>query len=97
MGAADTQVLATRTVPAVPWFHWHPGKKCADVDPEVMHPETARDEPAAVAVCEGCPFTTDCAAWALATGQVYGTFGGVTARERRKVLRLRYTTEQSST
>jgi hypothetical protein len=90
MSDADTLVLANRTIPAVPWFHWLPGKGCAGVDPEVMHPETAKAELAAVAVCEPCPFVVDCAGWALETGQVYGTYGGVTARERRKVLRARY-------
>lgn len=37
--------------------------------------------------CQPCPAKTECLAWALATGQSYGTWGGHTSAQRKKLRR----------
>ncbi len=43
----------------------------------------------AKAVCADCPVLTACLAYALATRQEYGVWGGTTERERRAMARAR--------
>lgn len=42
----------------------------------------------AKAVCRRCPVTEDCLAWAIATGQDAGVWGGLGEDERRDLNRL---------
>lgn len=42
-------------------------------------------ETAAVAVCMRCPVRAECAAYALATGEPYGVWGGFTEAELRRL------------
>src|SRR5579872_1945603 len=57
-------------------------------NPELFFTE---DDPAAAAaakaICGGCPFRAPCLAFALATRQPYGVWGGLTAEERRPAVR----------
>lgn len=41
----------------------------------------------AKAVCRRCPVTADCLAWAIATGQDTGVWGGLSEDERRDLQR----------
>ncbi len=58
-----------------------------------FHPDFERGESrtqresAAKAVCEWCPVLTQCRTYALTTREPYGTWGGLTATERRTLLR----------
>lgn len=52
-------------------------------------PAVAAAEAEALAYCARCPVIVECLDFALATRQEWGTWGGLTARERRKVLRQR--------
>ena len=59
------------------------------------HPDRAAwfaDDPEeadrAVAVCRACPVKEPCLAFALATGETLGVWGGATPRERRRLRRV---------
>jgi WhiB family redox-sensing transcriptional regulator len=76
---------------------WRVRGACRDHDPELFFPDG--DEPlarvqagTAKAVCRTCPVAGTCLAWALATGQSYGVWGGLTQDERRAVLAVRAVT-----
>jgi WhiB family redox-sensing transcriptional regulator len=59
-------------------------------DPELFFPVAeegsvafARQAALAVAVCADCPFRADCRAFAVASGQEFGVWGGSLPSERR--------------
>lgn len=53
--------------------------------PDVKGEEGRRITETAKAVCRQCPVARECATQALATGEEWGTWGGLTTRERRKI------------
>jgi WhiB family redox-sensing transcriptional regulator len=67
---------------------WRADALCAQTDPEVFFPERGGSPAAAKAVCRVCPVRVSCLAFALAAGEVFGVWGGLTARERRRLLHL---------
>lgn len=78
------------TQPGVPAFYAHPRRGCANLKrPDVMFPAYTWQVPAAEAVCRRCPFKTECADWALNTAQMFGVYGGITEKERRKMIAAR--------
>ncbi|MCD2195794.1 WhiB family transcriptional regulator [Actinomycetospora endophytica] len=71
---------------------WRTLAACRDEDPELFFPvgtgEASRaDVAAAKAVCRGCPVVSPCLAWALASGQDAGVWGGTSEGERRALRR----------
>lgn len=66
---------------------------CRNEDPELFFPVgdigrvNRRQIADALAVCQRCPVVTDCREWALATGQAYGIWGGLTEHERAGLIR----------
>lgn len=79
---------------------WPDEAACGQVkDPDLFHgPDIEPREPlnrqfereyAAKQVCAGCPVRAECLAWALATGEPYGVWGGLDPRERQKLRRRR--------
>jgi WhiB family redox-sensing transcriptional regulator len=48
-------------------------------------PSRRRRERAAKAVCATCPVVDQCLAWALAAGEPYGVWGGLSPEERRRL------------
>ncbi|MGH8907512.1 MAG: WhiB family transcriptional regulator [Egibacteraceae bacterium] len=71
---------------------WRSRAACQDVDPEQFFPIGASvraleqtDE--AKQVCAVCPVRAQCLAWALATGQHDGVWGGMSEDERRVMRR----------
>ncbi len=73
---------------------WRHRAACRDEDPELFFP-VGTSGPAltqvaeAKAVCHRCPVASDCLAWALATGQDAGVWGGMSEEERRALKRRR--------
>lgn len=69
---------------------WQERGRCRDLDTELFYPplesETPRQrrerESAAKAVCSGCPVRGECLAWALASDERLGVWGGKNERER---------------
>ena len=61
-------------------------RACKDVDTRVFYPGRGHSPDRAVAVCRVCPHVAACLAWALATEQVFGIWGGKTPEERAALL-----------
>ena len=69
-------------------FDWMKHARCKDQDPDkfLVHDE-ARQRRVARFWCRPCPVEVECGAYALERGIRYGVFGGMTAAERRAVLK----------
>ena len=76
-----------------PWLgtattDWASDGLCAQTDPDMFFPEIggpAKAAKAAKAVCRECPVAKECLEYALANGERYGVWGGLSERERRRV------------
>jgi WhiB family redox-sensing transcriptional regulator len=92
----DTQAgtrLRRRIEECLP-MDWRHRAICRDEDPELFFP-VGNSGPAllqiaeAKAVCQRCPVTSECLAWALETGQDAGVWGAMSEDERRSLKRRR--------
>jgi WhiB family transcriptional regulator, redox-sensing transcriptional regulator len=87
-------VLARDPLFATATLCWMPLGACREEDPELFFPDpplgpAARSRvDAAKKVCGRCPVRAECMAYALATGQTDGIWGGATEQERRKACRI---------
>lgn len=59
---------------------------CVVLDPDAMFVAGAAQNQAKL-ICSGCPIRLDCLADALGSRTEFGVWGGMTERERRKLLR----------
>lgn len=74
---------------------WMRDALCGQIDVEIFHPDRGDSDATRVAkrICNGdpkrgtdaCPVLEQCRDWALATGQLWGVYGGLSAPERRKL------------
>lgn len=62
---------------------WVDQALCAQTDPEAFFPEKGGSTRDAKATCRGCTVRAECLEEALATGQRFGIWGGLSERERR--------------
>jgi WhiB family redox-sensing transcriptional regulator len=60
---------------------------CSQTDPEVFFPERGGSPRAAKQVCGQCDVRTKCLQTALDNQERFGVWGGLSERERRKLLR----------
>lgn len=67
---------------------WREDALCAQTDPELFYPEKGGSTKEAKAVCAQCLVRAECLDYALATQQRFGVYGGLSERERRKLLGL---------
>jgi hypothetical protein len=76
------------TVPEHPStaFMDDPGRACRDVDREIFFPPKGGTGVPAKRICAACPVQADCLAWALATREPHGVWGGMSAWQRREML-----------
>ena len=86
---ADTRRLP---VPVADIWDWQMHGLCRGVDSSVFfHPDgergraRAQREMRAKEMCRSCPVITQCRSHALAVGEPYGIWGGLSERERRKL------------
>jgi WhiB family redox-sensing transcriptional regulator len=68
---------------------WRELAACRGVDPELFFPTRGEKVAAAKAVCSSCLVRTSCAEEALANGEKFGIWGGMSERERRRIRRQR--------
>lgn len=73
------------------FWTWHEEAACRQVDSSLFYspegergPTRLRRERAAKQVCAGCEVRELCAAYALANREPYGTWGGMSERDRRE-------------
>jgi WhiB family redox-sensing transcriptional regulator len=74
-------------------MEWLRRAACVGEDPELFFPVgtsgPAQEEIAAAKrICARCPVAGPCLAWALATGQTSGVWGGTGEEERAALLRV---------
>ena len=68
---------------------WQDRANCLGVDPDLFFPERGASTREAKEVCRGCVVREDCLEYALANGEKFGIWGGMSERERRRVRRQR--------
>ena len=68
---------------------WQARANCMGVDPDLFFPERGGSTREAKDVCRGCVVREDCLEYALANGEKFGIWGGMSERERRRVRRAR--------
>jgi WhiB family redox-sensing transcriptional regulator len=68
---------------------WKSRANCMGVDPDLFFPERGMSTREAKEVCRGCVVREDCLEYALANGEKFGIWGGMSERERRRLRRAR--------
>lgn len=68
---------------------WQEFSNCLGVDPDLFFPERGASTREAKEVCRGCVVREDCLEFALANGEKFGIWGGMSERERRRIRRQR--------
>lgn len=65
---------------------WQDQALCAQSDAEAWFPEKGGSSRDAKKICGRCPVRAPCLDYALATRQQHGVWGGMSERERRRLL-----------
>lgn len=95
--SADEVAVALGTHPAALWPEWDGGAigdgwqdeaRCVASD-VAFFGEASRDVRAAKEVCRGCPVRLACGDYALVHRIDHGVWGGMSGKERRRVLKMR--------
>lgn len=68
---------------------WVDSALCSQVDPELFFPEKGGSTAPGKRVCAQCPVTAECLAFALTRDLDYGTYGGLSDLERKRLRRTR--------
>ena len=68
---------------------WQRKANCMGVDPDLFFPERGASTREAKEVCRGCVVRLECLEYALANGEKFGIWGGMSERERRRIRRAR--------
>ena len=76
-------------IPGIQDPDWQNRANCLGVDPDLFFPERGASTREAKAVCRGCVVRGDCLEYALANGEKFGIWGGLSERERRRIRRAR--------
>jgi WhiB family redox-sensing transcriptional regulator len=68
---------------------WLEAAVCRGMDPEIFFPNQGAGYIHAQRICESCPVRFPCAEAALAAGEAFGVWGGLSEVERRRILKHR--------
>ncbi len=68
---------------------WRTMAACQGLDAEIFYPPNDDDADIAKSVCAECAVRIACLDYAIDNREHQGIWGGVTARERRRMLRTR--------
>jgi len=68
---------------------WRQRAACQGIDPGIFYPASDDDAEEAKAICATCPVRQPCLEHSLATREREGIWGGLTERERRRIVRQR--------
>lgn len=68
---------------------WRARAACRGLDAAVFYPVDEDEVEEARAICALCPVQETCLEYALANGEKLGIWGGLTEKERRRILRER--------
>ena len=75
--------------PGLVTMSWREWARCKGVDPDIFYPPEEDEALAAKEICAGCPVQEVCLDYALSQREKLGVWGGMTERERRRMLRHR--------
>jgi WhiB family transcriptional regulator, redox-sensing transcriptional regulator len=70
-------------------MNWRQRSACRGLDPEIFYPATDEEADEAKSICAICPVRQMCLEHALMAREREGVWGGLTERERRRVVRQR--------
>jgi len=87
--ATIAQTVAIRRYREDDVHYWQDDANCLGVDPDLFFPERGASTREAKEVCRGCVVRMDCLEFALASGEKFGIWGGLSERERRRLRRQR--------
>lgn len=79
------QAIVGGAVPA-----WQDGALCAQVDPDLFYPEKGGTTADAKRICRSCDVQAECLQDALDNRDEFGIRGGMSVRERQKLLAPRF-------
>lgn len=68
---------------------WQDEANCLGVDPDLFFPEQGASTREAKDVCRGCVVRKDCLEYALANGEKFGIWGGLSEKQRKKLRKQR--------
>lgn len=68
---------------------WRKDAACLGADPELFFGEVGFNLEGAKAICQTCPVRQECLDFALANGEKFGLWGGLSVKERRQERRRR--------
>jgi WhiB family redox-sensing transcriptional regulator len=68
---------------------WRQHARCLGADPELFYPNTDEAAEEACAICAICPVREPCLEYAITAREKQGVWGGLTERERRRMIRQR--------
>lgn len=68
-------------------YDWQERARCIEADPDLFFPERGSPGDSAKRVCVECDVRLECLEYALANGERYGIWGGLTERERTRLRR----------
>lgn len=63
--------------------NWRKLARCAEVFPDLFHPDKGGSSREAKRVCVNCEVRSQCLEYAIANDERYGIWGGLSERERR--------------
>lgn len=69
-------------------WNWRDDAVCTQVDPTLFFVKPGGSTRAAKSVCVVCPVREECLEWALESREPFGVWGGLSERERNRLLRL---------
>ena len=75
---------------------WQVRANCMGVDPDLFFPERGASTREAKEVCRGCVVRQECLEYAIANGEKFGIWGGMSERERRRVRRARVLAQRNA-
>lgn len=66
---------------------WQDFSNCLGVDPDLFFPERGASNREAKEICRGCVVREECLEYALVNGENFGIWGGMSVRERKRIIR----------
>ena len=69
--------------------NWRHHARCLGADPELFYPATDEAAEEARAICKICAVREPCLEYAITAREKQGVWGGLTERERRRMIRQR--------
>lgn len=86
MTPAHTRIWPPRQQPRPePEVTWRDAALCAEIDPELFFPEKGESSKSAKRACRQCVARQPCLEYALEHEIPFGVWGGLSARERRRL------------